>query len=319
MGSGMRVLGIGGGGAVKEGVDASDEPELMRFSNQHAFDPFWTDNFPEDQPPSYPKMCLAQCGCGCCLGPCCNEKRRYDWQHLFLTFTVWTAIVEFGMLIIELAIGGVTWPSLGPAAQYYPYDTLTNLGAKDLYLMRCKYQVFRYITPVVLHSGVIHYLLNMSFTYRIMLQREIYWGLARTIAMYVVSGIGGTILSIGFYPLGTSVGASGALCGIFGGFCVDVVRMWMKMSNMFRYQYGMTIVMCIIMMVVIGFVPQLGVDNGAHLGGFLTGIFLGMILLIKKTCVRVVGAVLLTISWAIPSVIIYAVWIPTHDLCSYSL
>lgn len=300
---GMRLLGLGGGGGgvVRDGVDASNEPELMRYYNNHMYDPFWTDPFSPDKPPSYPQMMVANCGCSCCLGPCCNESRQSDWKRLFLTFTVWAVIVEFLMLIIEVAIGGLSWPSLGPDG-----GTLADLGGKELSSIYCKYQVFRYITPVLLHAGVFHYLFNTLFAYRIMLPREVYWGMSRMIVMYVVSGIGGSIISLVLYPATGSVGASGALCGIFGGYVVDVARMWKKMSNTMRYQYGMNIVMYLVVMVMIGFFME-NIDNGAHLGGFLTGIFFGMIILQKNLVARVIGGILLAILWVVPTVVLYTV------------
>lgn len=279
---------------------AADEPELQRHRNGHRFDAFWTDNFPpEGGGPSAAEGYMARCGCSCCLGPCCSDVRKDDWKRLFLTFTFWTVIVELIMLIIEFVLGGISWPSLGPDIK-----TLINLGGKYLPYIYCKGHAFRYITPVVLHSGLLHYLFNALFTYRVMLPREVYWGLIRTALMYVVCGIGGSVLSLALYRDSVSVGASGALCGIFGGYMVDVGRMWMKMNNSYRYAHGFNIVVYLVIMVVLGFTTE-GIDNGAHLGGLLTGICFGMIILQKNIAIRIVGGIGWAVTWILPTALLY--------------
>lgn len=186
-----------------------------------------------------------------------------------------------------------------------PYTTW-KLGAKFYPSIYCQYQVFRYITPVVLHAGLWHFAMNMWFSYSIMLRREVYWGMLRTILMYVASGVGGTIMSLAIYPADFSVGASGALCGIYGGFIVDAVRMWKKMSTSMGVSYAVNILVFVGLMIIIGFLIP-GIDNGAHLGGLLTGIFLGMIILQKKLLVRVIGGVLLVLSWFLPTLLLFVV------------
>jgi membrane associated rhomboid family serine protease len=42
-----------------------------------------------------------------------------------------------------------------------PETSLVTLGAKDSYLMRYNYQMWRFITPTFLHYDVTHLLLNM--------------------------------------------------------------------------------------------------------------------------------------------------------------
>lgn len=45
---------------------------------------------------------------------------------------------------------------IGPSA-----DTLILMGAKDTALIVNQHQWYRLVTPMFLHAGVIHYLLNM--------------------------------------------------------------------------------------------------------------------------------------------------------------
>lgn len=45
---------------------------------------------------------------------------------------------------------------IGPSA-----DTLLRLGAKDTYLIVIEAEIFRLVSPMVLHAGLIHFFLNM--------------------------------------------------------------------------------------------------------------------------------------------------------------
>ena len=77
-------------------------------------------------------------------------------------------------------------------------------------------QWYRFITPIFLHSGIIHLLLNLSFQVNVgfALERDIGWW--RMGLIYIISGIGGFIFGA---PLSDvripTVGASGSLYGRF--------------------------------------------------------------------------------------------------------
>lgn len=63
------------------------------------------------------------------------------------------------------------------------------------YLMRYKYQVFRFITPIFLHAGFLHIIFNLWAQLRFGLYLEREWGILRTIVIYFVSGIAGMLLA----------------------------------------------------------------------------------------------------------------------------
>ena len=52
-------------------------------------------------------------------------------------------------------------PTLGPSGQ-----VLLIMGAKNAYLILAKYQVFRYIVPIIMHAGFIHIILNLYLQIR---------------------------------------------------------------------------------------------------------------------------------------------------------
>jgi len=130
-------------------------------------------------------------------------------------------------------------------------------------------QWFRFITPIFLHAGFIHLLINMIAQWILSGQVERDMGSGGFFLTYFAAGIFGNVLGGNFALVGVpSVGASGAIFGTLAVTWVDLFAHW-------RYHYRpvtklifMTIELGI--GVAIGFIPY--IDNFAHLGGFLMGL-----------------------------------------------
>ncbi|KAK2947176.1 putative rhomboid protease ROM1 [Blattamonas nauphoetae] len=235
-------------------------------------DPLWSNNLPAGSNPSFSQMCAYSCGCGCCIGPCCSAVRQKDWKHFWMMLTPWLTIVQIIMFIVSCCLGGVTG-IVEPAS-----SVLQMLGSKVPYLIKCKGQVFRLVSPCLLHGGLFHLIFNMFFQLRIMLQQEAVYGFWKTLFIYIVSTITGTLYSCLLYPTSNGVGASGALMGIYGYFMVDFFSRWKKYPTQAKVMQVTSMVMFIVIMVMLGFFTS-GVDHGAHLGGALGGISLALILI----------------------------------------
>jgi hypothetical protein len=95
--------------------------------------------------------------------------------------------------------------------------------------------------------------------------------------IYIVSGVGGSVLSSLSIQNSISVGASGALFGLLGAMLSELFTNWTIYSN--KAAALMTILVVIAINLAIGILPH--VDNFAHIGGFLTGILLGFIFLMR--------------------------------------
>jgi membrane associated rhomboid family serine protease len=88
----------------------------------------------------------------------------------------------------------------------------------------------------------------------------------RYLVVYLLSALGGSVLSYAVdSPLQTSVGASGAVFGLFGALFVLMLRL--------RFDVG-GLIAIIAINVVIGFVPGFNINWRAHLGGLLVGTLL---------------------------------------------
>lgn len=135
---------------------------------------------------------------------------------------------------------------------------------------------YRLLTSTFLHYGIIHLLLNMWALWVVGGALEPLLGRVRFLALYLISGLGGSLavyLTAGmdlelfgdrplFGDLGTlTAGASGAVFGLFGAFYVVLRRMRRDTS-------GITVLLLINLIFTLT-VP--GISVAGHLGGLVTG------------------------------------------------
>jgi len=150
-------------------------------------------------------------------------------------------------------------------------DVLHRLGASmPLYLDL--QQPWRFVMAVFLHGSLMHIVFNMWVLMDIGPQIEEFYGSARFFFIYVVTGIGGYVLSSlrGHF----SVGGSGALLGLIGVMLAITTGRRSAAMQMLRSQ----IIRWLVYIAVWGFLFP-GIDNFAHLGGLATGFLLGKIMM----------------------------------------
>jgi hypothetical protein len=100
------------------------------------------------------------------------------------------------------------------------------------------------------------------------------WAMA---VMYAVCGIAASATSYAFGPLGWSVGASGAIFGLFGVILV-ATRFHHAILDAQSRSIAGQIGLLIVINLAIGFSGVLNVDNYAHVGGLIAGMWLGVVL-----------------------------------------
>lgn len=132
-------------------------------------------------------------------------------------------------------------------------------------------------SAMFLHFGVLHLGMNMWALWDGGRLVERMYGHARFAFLYVVSGLTGNLVSlITQGDRAVSGGASGAVFGVFGAL---LVFLWGERRQLhpgeFRWMFwgvaGFSMAN-----IAFGFVVP-GIDNAAHIGGFLTGILGGMV------------------------------------------
>ncbi|KAK7261922.1 hypothetical protein RIF29_28246 [Crotalaria pallida] len=168
-------------------------------------------------------------------------------------------------------------PLFGPAT-----PTLRKLGALEKDLIVYDNETWRFFTCMFLHAGVVHLLANMFSLLFIGVRLEQEFGFLRIGLLYILSGFGGSLLSLMHLKrdgvtVTISVGASGALFGLLGAMLSELLTNWTIYAN--KCTALISLVVIIGLNLAVGFLPH--VDNSAHIGGFLSGFFLGFILLMR--------------------------------------
>ncbi len=151
-------------------------------------------------------------------------------------------------------------------------DLLTLLGGKISPLIVAG-QYWRLITPVLLHASLVHIGFNMYALFVIGPAVEGYYGHWRYLALYLLGGLGGNVLSFLMSPgPAPSVGASTA---IFGLIAAEGIFIYLNRSIFGPQARTMltNIVVIVVINLALGLSP--GIDNWGHMGGLITGLAFG--------------------------------------------
>lgn len=133
-------------------------------------------------------------------------------------------------------------------------------------------EYYRLLTSIFLHAGIVHLACNMYSLYVIGPQVESFYGKLKYLFIFLFSGISGSLLSIAFASnYSVSVGASGAIFGLLGAICYFGYHYRVYLGNVLKSQ----IIPIIILNLLIGFTFS-GIDNFAHIGGLIGGVFASM-------------------------------------------
>lgn len=146
-------------------------------------------------------------------------------------------------------------------------NTLIQFGAKYNPLI-LEGEWWRFITPMFLHIGILHLIMNTFALYYLGMAVERIYGRFRFFLIYFFAGFAGSVASFLFSPQ-LSAGASGAIFGCFGA----LLFFGKTYPKLFARTMGFNILIIIAINLALGFsVP--GIDNAAHIGGLVGG-FLG--------------------------------------------
>jgi rhomboid protease GluP len=152
-----------------------------------------------------------------------------------------------------------------------------QLGMNVLLVAHGEY--YRLLSVTLVHSptDILHLLFNMyALWYGGQLVERMY-GSWVMFFLYAVCGIAASATSFAFGPGGWSVGASGAIFGMFGVIVVATRFHHAILDNQSRAIAGQ-IVFLIVINLAIGFSGIFNVDNFAHVGGLIAGLWLGFVL-----------------------------------------
>ena len=191
------------------------------------------------------------------------------------------------------------------------YAALQILGASGAAPVFGRGWWWTVLTAGWLHGGILHIFYYVLWIRQLGPEIANLYGAGRMIIIYTVAGIAGFTLSsvmgllpIPFFGAGVTVGASASIFGFLGA----LVHYGRRTGSSHVRQAGLQYAL---FMGLMGFVFR-GVDNAAHLGGFLGGYLASLILdplkpervdhiLIAIGClVTTLGAILATVIYALP-------------------
>jgi membrane associated rhomboid family serine protease len=132
---------------------------------------------------------------------------------------------------------------------------------------------WRLITAGFVHGSLIHFALNMWCLWSLGQLSERLFGSAATLAIYLLTGVGGAMLSIGVHPLRSEVGASAAVFGIAGAILSGIKFGKVPIASIHKRQIFSSLIFFVIFNLSFGMLP--GIDNLAHLGGLVSGFLFG--------------------------------------------
>lgn len=140
------------------------------------------------------------------------------------------------------------------------------------------------MTSVFTHVEVLHIAFNMFALYLLGPQLEAMIGRSRFIALYLLSGLGGSAAVLWLSdPFASTVGASGAIFGLMAGLLVVIHK---------RGGNPQPILLWILINVMITFTGQ-GISWQGHLGGFAAGLAIASVIAYapreQRTQIQVAG------------------------------
>lgn len=173
-----------------------------------------------------------------------------------------------------MTLKGVSWWE--PTAQ----DILrwgANRGANEILYG----QWWRLLTATFVHVGIIHIGTNMWCLWNLGLLGEPLLGGFGTIAVYVLTGVAGNLLSSGVEPGIVGAGASGAVFGIAGVLILLLNSPHLPFPRAELRRLRRSVIYFAAINLAIGastllYAGGIKIDNMAHLGGFLSGLAMGV-------------------------------------------
>lgn len=181
--------------------------------------------------------------------------------------------VTASLLVVTSAVYLLTW--LFPELNSRLVRELAMAGGlPELGVGVAAGQWWRMITAAVLHGSLFHILFNMWALYTFGPQIEKESGSAPFLAIYLSAASGGSLFVHWFFdPFTYSIGASGAIFGLFGVWAAGAYRLR-------HTRFGRRVLSRLGILLAINFALPLFIPNiawQAHLGGLVTGALIGLL------------------------------------------
>ncbi|AWE08919.1 rhomboid family intramembrane serine protease [Lysinibacillus sp. 2017] len=194
--------------------------------------------------------------------------RRENFKQYITLYPVVSSIIALNLIIYLLTL----IPGFGEDLIYAGMSVNALIAAGEWW---------RIITSMFIHAGFTHVLFNMFSLFLFGPELEKIAGKIRFLTIYFLAGIFGEAATyLTQDPYYASVGASGAIYGIFGAFAALVYYT----RNLFP-QLKQIILPLIVISVIMSFVTP-NINIAAHLGGLVAGFILGIVYFNPKNMLR---------------------------------
>jgi len=202
-----------------------------------------------------------------------EENRGLIVEKMMEFFSVLTPKQGFFMSPIIIIFCLLVFVSMVLSGVHFIDPTIESLIAWGANFTTLTYQgqYWRLLSNCVLHIGVIHLLFNTYALLYIGLLLEPIIGKWKLGLTFLLTGIGGSLMSLAWHDMIVSAGASGAIFGLYG------VYISLLTTNLIDKESKKGILVSILIFVGYNLLFGLrgGIDNAAHIGGLLSGLLLG--------------------------------------------
>lgn len=179
-----------------------------------------------------------------------------------------------GAVYLAMCFSGVSW--WAPTAR----DILhwgASRGVNEIFF----HEWWRVLTATFVHVGIVHIGTNMWCLWGLGLLGEPLLGASGVVAVYVLTGIAGNLLSSAVHPGIIGAGASGAVFGIAGVLILLLSSPHLPFPKSELHRLRRSVIYFAGINLVIGastllYAGGIKIDNMAHLGGFLSGLAIGV-------------------------------------------
>lgn len=183
-------------------------------------------------------------------------------------FYITPILIDINVFIfILMIVSGLGFISFRPidllewGANYKPYTTHGEW--------------WRLITCMFVHGGFMHLFANMYGLLFVGVFLEPVLGKIRYAGIYLITGIAASIASLYMHDSTVSIGASGAIFGLYGTFFA------LLLTKVFPKEFNKAFLVSTIFFIgfnlFMGFADT-GIDNAAHIGGLISGFIIGLII-----------------------------------------
>jgi rhomboid protease GluP len=208
--------------------------------------------------------------CDRCAGIATGRARRTMMTGTLRDYPITTALLAINLTVfVSMVVSGAGLLEFDPRADFAWGG---NFGPSTL-----NGDWWRLVTAGFVHGGLLHIAFNMWCLVSLGQLSERLFGRFQTLFIYLLTGVGGALLSLAHNPRHMEVGASGAIFGIAGALLAGV-----KFGNLdLSAGAKRSVISSMTFFVVVNFILGAGVlgsniDNFCHLGGFVTGLLMGV-------------------------------------------